>query len=168
MKQNNLLECGMRFLPAKGEAAVSGPAVTPATGLIRQSQQIVASNAAAASKAAEKLKAAAPGLLGDYRTHTITRVNQNLTYKNTAYLDTPYNLYLYMEISDRFRIHMTVHGFWLTVYTRRLYGLNRIWIVFASGVGFDSQQQQSFLLFLVNFLFSRLFLLSSSFASLFY
>ena len=44
----------------------------------------------------------------------------------------------------------------------------RIWTVFAGGAGFDSQQQQSFLLFLVNFLFSRLFFLSSSFASLFY
>jgi len=42
------------------------------------------------------------------------------------------------------------------------------WTVFAGGAGFDSQQQQYFLLFLVNFLFSRLFFLSSSFASLFY
>ena len=46
--------------------------------------------------------------------------------------------------------------------------LRRIWTVFAGGAGFDSHHQQSFLLFLVNFIFSRLFFLSSSFASLFY
>jgi hypothetical protein len=40
-------------------------------------------------------------------------------------------------------------------YIRRMYGLNlRIWTVFAGGAGFDSQQQQYFLLFLVIF-FSR-------------
>jgi len=43
----------MRILP-EGEIAADSPAVTPATGSIRQSQQLVASNAAAASKAAEK------------------------------------------------------------------------------------------------------------------
>jgi len=43
----------MRILPEGGITADS-PAVTPANGPIRQSQQIVASNAAAASKAAEK------------------------------------------------------------------------------------------------------------------
>ena len=76
-----------------------------------------------------------------------------------------------MTLSHRFRIHMIVHWFWSTVYICRVYGLNRRlrqWTVFAGGAGFDSQQQQSFLLFLVKFLFSRLFLLSSSFASLFY
>jgi len=40
----------MRILPEGGITADS-PAVTPANGPIRQSQQIVASNAAAASKA---------------------------------------------------------------------------------------------------------------------
>jgi len=54
-------------------------------------------------------------------------------------------------------------------YIRRMYGLNlRIWTVCAGGAGFDSQQQQYLLLFLVNFLFSNLFFLSFSFASLFY
>ena len=46
-----------------------------------------------------------------------------------------------------------------------MYGLNlRIWTVFAGGAGFDSQQQQYFLLFLVKFLSSNLFFLSFSFA----
>jgi hypothetical protein len=72
--------------------------------------------------------------------------------------------YSYMRNSDciRIRNRMTVHEFWPTVYIRR------IWIVFAGGAGFASQQQQSSSLFFVSFLFSRLFLLSSSFASLFY
>jgi hypothetical protein len=30
-----------------------------------------------------------------------------------------------------------------------MYGLNRVWNVFAGGAGLDFQQQQSFLLFLV-------------------
>ena len=58
-----------RILP-EGEIAADLPTITPATGPIRQSQQLVASNAAAASKAAveeKAAKAAAPGLLGDYR-----------------------------------------------------------------------------------------------------
>ena len=42
-----------RILP-EGEIAADSPAVTPAIGLKRHSQQLVASNAAAASKAAEK------------------------------------------------------------------------------------------------------------------
>jgi hypothetical protein len=78
-----------------------------------------------------------------------------------------------MEISDRIRIRMTVHGFGPTVYIYTPYVrskpyIRRIWAVFAGGVQLYSQQRQSFLLFLVNFLFSRLFLLSPSFASLFY
>jgi hypothetical protein len=55
-----------------------------------------------------------------------------------------------MEISDPIRIRMTVHGFWPTVYIRRMYGLNRICAVYGpylQVVQFDSQQQQSFLLF---------------------
>jgi len=36
MKQGNLLQFGMRFLPAEGEIAADSPAVTPATCLIRQ------------------------------------------------------------------------------------------------------------------------------------
>jgi len=43
---------------SRGGYAADSPAVTTAAGLIRQSQQIVASNAAASSKAAEKGKAA--------------------------------------------------------------------------------------------------------------
>ena len=35
-----------------------------------------------------------------------------------------------MEISDRIRIHMTAHGFWLTVYISRIYGLHRIYAVY--------------------------------------
>jgi len=35
-----------------------------------------------------------------------------------------------MEISDRIRIRMTVHGCWPTVYVRRIYGLNRIYAVY--------------------------------------
>jgi len=65
----NLLQFDMRILP-EGEIAADSPAVTPAIGLKRHSQQLVASNAAAASKAAEKgkaAKAAAPGLLEDFR-----------------------------------------------------------------------------------------------------
>jgi hypothetical protein len=72
-----------------------------------------------------------------------------------------------MEICDRIPIHVTVHGFWSTVYIRHMYGLNRIYAVYAGNAKFESQQQQSLLLFLVLF-FSRLFLLSSSFASLSY
>ena len=69
----------------------------------------------------------------------ICRVGQMRTYKNTAYPDPLYN-----------RIRMTVHGFWPTVYIRR------IWTVFAGCAGFESQQQQSLLLFLSLF-FSRAF-----------
>ena len=35
-----------------------------------------------------------------------------------------------MEIPVRIRIRMTVHGFWPTVYIRRMYGLNRIYAVY--------------------------------------
>ena len=75
-----------------------------------------------------------------------------------------------METSDRIRIRMTVHWFLPTIYIRRMYGLNRIYAVYGPylQVVFNSQQQQSFLLCLVNFLFSRLFLPSSSFASFIY
>ena len=55
-----------------------------------------------------------------------------------------------------------------TPYLRSEPYIRRLWTIFAGGAGFSSQQQQSFLLYLVDFLFSRLFLLSSSFASLFY
>jgi hypothetical protein len=67
--QRGKLRIICRILP-EGEIAADLPTITPATGPIRQSQQLVASNAAAASKAAveeKAAKAAAPGLLGDYR-----------------------------------------------------------------------------------------------------
>ena len=41
MKQGNLLQFGMRILPDGDFLAADSPAVTPATGLIRQSQQLV-------------------------------------------------------------------------------------------------------------------------------
>ena len=101
-----------------------------------------------------------------------------------------------MEISNRIRIHMTAHGFWLTVYISRIYGLHRIYAVSSvrciSGTVYDTDHrfrnrmtiygfQQAVFWCRVRFpatavsfalfgqvLFSRLFLLSSSFASLFY
>jgi hypothetical protein len=51
--------------------------------------------------------------------------------------------YPYMEISDRIRTRMTIHGFWLTVYTpyvRSKPYIHRTWTVFAGGAGFDSQR----------------------------
>jgi hypothetical protein len=57
----------------------------------------------------------------------MSRVGQNRTYENTAYLDTPYP---YMENFNRIRIRMTVHGFWPTVHIRHMYGLNRVYAVY--------------------------------------
>jgi len=105
----------------------------------------------------------------------IPRDGQNRTDENTAYLDTPYNrirvwkFWPYLYPYDRTWILAD------RVYTPYVQS-NRIcaryilsgWTLFAGGAGSDSQQQQSFLLFLVNFLLSRLSLLSSSFAFLFY
>jgi len=73
-----------------------------------------------------------------------------------------------MEISDRIRIHMTAHGFWLTVYISRIYGLHRIYAVYGPYMDricrWCSIPSNSSLLcsFWSNFLFR-----ASSFASLF-
>jgi len=67
-----------------------------------------------------------------------------------------------MKISDRIRICMTVHGFRPTAYIRR------IWIVFAGWCRVRFPATAVFLALFGQFLFSRLYLLSSSFASLYY
>jgi hypothetical protein len=45
-------------------------------------------------------------------------------------LGTPYYPVPYMTLSHRFRNRMTVYGFWPTVYTRRMYGLDCIYAVY--------------------------------------
>jgi len=87
----------------------------------------------------------------------IFRVGQSCTHKNTAYLDTLINVSVY----GNFRPYTYQYGHtWVladrkyTPYVWYKPYIRQIWTVFAGGAGFDSQQQQSFLLFLVNF-FSR-------------
>jgi hypothetical protein len=95
-----------------------------------------------------------------YMYTVIYRAGQNLTYKNTAYPDTPYNRIRVWKFAT---VSISV---WPYMGFGRPYiyavCLNRVWTILQGGAGYEFQQQQSFLLFSVNFIFSRLFLLSAS------
>ena len=101
----------------------------------------------------------------------IIRVGQNRTYEYLAYLDTPYNrtrMWKFPTISvypyDRTWI---LADRIYTPYVRSNPYLDAVYGPFLQVVQGSIPTTAVFLLFLVNFLFSRLFLLSSSFPFLF-